>query len=114
MSLFFVILLGVLGVVLLLLELFLLPGFGVAGIGGIFSLSASVVVAYIYIGHTAGTITLIASMVLGIVGVIYFFSSHTVDKMGLDATIDSKVGLASPGKRMEEEMKKSDEPKSEN
>ncbi len=100
-----VILLGIVGVGLFLLELFLLPGFGIAGIGGVAALIASVALAYIRIGHMAGTITLVAETVIALIAIIAFFRSKAINKMALDTTIDSQVGLAKPGTRMEEELK---------
>ena len=102
MNVLLVIILGVVGVGLLLLELFLLPGFGIAGIGGFVSLAAAVVLAYTTISHLAGTITLVTAMVLSIIAIILFFRGHAIEKMALDTTIDSQVGLADPGKNMEE------------
>ncbi|MBO7501701.1 MAG: hypothetical protein J6T32_00620 [Paludibacteraceae bacterium] len=100
-----VVLLGLVGVGLLLLELFLLPGFGIAGIGGVASLIASMALAYIWLGHTAGTITLAAETIVSLIAIIVFFRSKAINKMALDTTIDSQVGLAKPGARMEEELK---------
>jgi len=105
MNIILVVILGLVGVGLLLLELFLLPGFGVAGISGIVAAIASIVLAYTTIGHTAGTITLVAEGILSLIAIIVFFRSRAIEKMALDTTIDSQVGLAKPGTRMEEELK---------
>jgi len=101
MDLLLVILLGVFGIVLLLLEMFLLPGFGIAGISGFACLIASVVVAYIKMGALAGHITLLAVVVLCALAVWGFLRSKALEKMSLDTTIDSKVDLAAPGKKIE-------------
>jgi len=101
MNLLLVILLGVFGVLLLLLELFLLPGFGIAGISGFACLIASVVVAYVKMSALAGHITLLAVVVLCAVAIWAFLRSKALEKMSLDTTIDSKVDLASPGKKIE-------------
>lgn len=97
-----VILLALVGVGLLLLELFLLPGFGFAGISGFASLIGSVVVAYIKISAMAGHITLAACVVLSALAVYGFLRSHALEKMALDTTIDGAVDLATPGKKMED------------
>jgi len=101
MNLLFVVLLGVFGILFLLLEMFLLPGFGIAGISGFACLVAAVVVAYIKIGAMAGHITLLAVVVLSALAIWGFLRSNALEKMSLDTTIDSKVDLASPGKKIE-------------
>ena len=52
MNIALVVILIVAGVILLLLELFLLPGFGIAGITGFLSLAGAVAAAYLRIGAT--------------------------------------------------------------
>ena len=101
------------GVVLLLLELFLLPGVGVAGVSGVLSLIGSVVVAYIYLNPVypwAGLVTLLISLVLIVVAVVFFFKSHAVEKMALDTTLDSHVEMPGAGKRMEQMSRDEAEP----
>ena len=99
-DLLIVILLVVFGVLLLLAELFLLPGFGIAGIS-IGCLIASVVVAYMTISHLAGHITLAIVFVLSVIAVVVFLKSHALEKMALDAKIDSKVSMPEPGKKLD-------------
>ncbi|MCQ2341736.1 MAG: hypothetical protein MJZ48_04720 [Paludibacteraceae bacterium] len=101
MNLLLVILLGVAGIILLLLEVFLLPGFGIAGISGFACLVAAVVVAYLRISAMAGHITLLAVVLLAALAIWGFIRSHALEKMSLDTTIDSKVDLAEPGKKIE-------------
>ena len=43
-----------------------------------------------------------ASIVLTVIAVYAFIKSHAIEKMALDTTIDSKVGLADPGKKIED------------
>ena len=95
MNIALVVILIVAGVILLLLELFLLPGFGIAGITGFLSLAGAVAAAYLRIGATAGHITLAAAL-----AVYGFLKSHALQKMALDASIDSQVTLASPGRKI--------------
>ena len=95
----------VFGVLMMVAELFLLPGFGIAGVCGLASLAGSVVVAYLKLAPVypwAGHVTLAACIVLTAVAVYAFVKSHAIEKMALDTTIDSKVELAEPGKRIEE------------
>ena len=101
MNIALVVILLVFGVLLLVAELFLLPGIGIAGIVGMLSLIASVIVAYTMIGITAGRITLAATIVLTALAIIWFIRSKTLQKMSLDTTIDSTVELAAPGKKIE-------------
>lgn len=99
MNLLLVILLAVAGIVLLLLEMFLLPGFGIAGVMGFVCLAGAVAAAYLCLGVVAGHITLGAVLVLSGLSIYGFIKSKALEKMGLDTTIDSKVSLASPARR---------------
>ncbi len=109
MNTLLVILLIAAGIILLLLEMFLLPGFGVAGVTGFCCLAGAVGVAYFCIGATAGHITLVAVLVLSGLSIYGFVKSKALEKMGLDTTIDSKVSLAAPGKKIENLEKEAEE-----
>ena len=102
MNIFLVVLLVLAGVALLLMEMFLLPGFGIAGISGFVSLIAAVVLAWLWIGRLAGLITLGACLVLSGLAIWGFLRSNALDKMALDSKIDSHVELAN------NKLKKSD------
>ena len=110
MNVFLVVLLVLAGVALLLMEMFLLPGFGIAGIGGFGCLIAAVVLAWLWIGQTAGFITLAACLVLSGLAIWGFVHSNTLDKMALDSKIDSHVELAN-NKLQKKEEPKTKEPK---
>ena len=104
MELLLVILCLIFGVALLVIELFLLPGFGVAGFAGFASLAVAVILAYVKLSAQypmAGHITLCASVLLTIIAIYAFYKSRAIEKMALDTTIDSSVGLADPGKKIE-------------
>ena len=94
MNIFLVVLLVLAGVALLLAEMFLLPGFGIAGISGFACLIGAIVMAWLWIGKTAGYITLGACLFLSALAVWGFLRSHALDKMALDSKIDSHVELA--------------------
>ena len=94
MNVFLVVLLVLAGVALLLMEMFLLPGFGIAGIGGFGCLVAAVVLAWLWIGKIAGYITLGACLVLSGLAIWGFLRSHALDKMALDSTVEGYVDLA--------------------
>ena len=96
------------GIGLLLAELFLLPGFGIAGICGFGSLIAAVVLAYVKLTALwawAGHVTLVACVVLCGIAIWMFLKSKAIDKMALDTKIESGVDMPSAGKHMEELQK---------
>lgn len=96
------------GVGLLLAEMFLLPGFGVAGIFGLCSLVGAVVIAYIKLTALwawAGHVTLAACILLCGIAVWIFLKSKALNKMALDTKIEGGVDMPSAGKRMEELQK---------
>ena len=99
-----VVLLVLAGVALLLMEMFLLPGFGIAGVSGFACLAGAVVMAWIKFGHVAGLITLGACVILSGFAIWGFLRSHALDKMALDTKIDSQVKLAN--NKLEEAKKK--------
>ena len=100
MNILILILLALAGVILLVLELFLIPGFGFAGVGGGACLVGAVVYAYLQIGATAGHITFFATLVVTIAAIYAFWKSKAIEKMGLDTSIEDKVELADPGKKI--------------
>ena len=106
MNIFLVVLLVLAGVALLLMEMFLLPGFGIAGVSGFLALIGAVVVAWVWIGHVAGLITLGACVILTGLAIFGFVRSNALDKMALDAKIDSHVELANNKLQKEEKKNK--------
>ena len=103
MNIFLVVLLVLAGVALLVVEMFLLPGFGIAGISGFACLAGAVVVAYLWISSMAGYITLGACILLSALAIWGFVRSKAIDKMALDSTIDSHVELANNKLKKEED-----------
>ncbi len=103
-----VVLLVLAGVALLLMEMFLLPGFGIAGISGFVCLVAAVVLAWVLLGKMAGYITLGACVLLSGLAIWGFLRSHALDKMALDTKIDGQVKLAN---NKLEQAKKKEAPK---
>ena len=65
--------------------------------------AALVAAIYPWAGHA----TLAAAFVLTGLAIYGFFRSRAIEKMSLDTTIDSKVELAAPGKKIEN-LKKED------
>ncbi len=82
----------VLGLLLVLLEIFLLPGLIAGIIGGLIVIFA-IIKAYIDHGATAGTITLIATIAAFVLLMIMLFQSKTWRKLTLHDAIDSKVNI---------------------
>jgi len=103
MNVFLVVLLVLAGVALLLLEMFLLPGFGIAGIGGFGCLIAAVVLAWLLISRMAGYITLGACLVLSGLAIWGFLRSNALDKMALDSKVEGHVELAKNKLKKEDE-----------
>ena len=104
MNVFLVVFLVIAGVALLLLEMFLLPGFGIAGVSGFACLVGAVVVAWIWMGHVAGLITMGACVLVSALAVWGFVRSHALEKMALDTKIDGHVELANNKLKKEEKL----------
>jgi membrane-bound ClpP family serine protease len=105
MYLILTIILVLFGIGLLLAEMFLLPGFGIAGIFGLASLIGAVVIAYLKLTTLwiwAGHITLAACVILCAVAIYVFVKSKAMDKMALDTKIEGGIDMPSAGKHMEE------------
>ena len=94
MNVFLVVLLVLAGVALLLMEMFLLPGFGIAGVSGFAALVGAVVLAWLKLGQVAGLITLGACVIVTALAIWGFLRSRALDKMALDTKIDGHVELA--------------------
>ncbi|ULB35807.1 MULTISPECIES: hypothetical protein [Proteiniphilum] len=80
-----------LGVLFMLIEIFLLPGISIAGIAGAIFLIGGIVYAYIFLGTSAGNITIAAaSLALG--GTFFWLiKSKSLRKISLEANIEGKV-----------------------
>ena len=88
MNILILILLSLAGVLLLVLELFLIPGIGIAGIAGGGCLVGAVdITFFVVLAATA-------------IAIYLFYKSKAIEKMGLDTKIDDKVELADPGKKI--------------
>lgn len=85
-----VFLLLVIGVLLLLVEFFLIPGISIAGIGGVLFLGGGVVYAYTAIGPVAGHLTVFGALVIIAFSVWIFLKAKTLEKMSLKTEIESK------------------------
>ena len=78
------------GLILFIIEVFLIPGISVAGIASACSLLNAIYYAFDSLGTQAGIIT-IGITIIGITGItIWFMKGKTVDKLALKQTLDYK------------------------
>lgn len=76
------------GLILFAIEVFLIPGISIAGIGSAVCVLYAIYSAFTSLGSEAGFITLGVSL-LGIIGVTWWFMrSKTVDRLSLKKTLD--------------------------
>ena len=81
----------VLGILLLLIEIFLLPGITIAGVSGAIFMIGGVVYSYIYLSSTAGNITLALSLILLALAFVWLLKSKSLQKIALTADIREAV-----------------------
>ena len=81
------------GLILLLVETLLLPGFAVTGILGIASMAAACWLAFTRIGTTAGILTVVVCLLLATALLVLVLRSSTWKKATLNTKIDSKVDV---------------------
>ena len=79
------------GIILFLVEIFLVPGISVAGVGGIVAIIAAIVYAYVKINLWAGHFTLVAAVLLILLALYITFRTNAIDSVSLKTEIDSKV-----------------------
>lgn len=81
----------IVAVILLLMELFVIPGISISGILSGCCLLYANYYAFTYMGETAGFCTLALSAIACIGSLIGFMRSKTLDKIALQKDINSKV-----------------------
>ena len=91
MELFIIGLLIVLGTLLLLAEVALIPGFGLAGISGVVSMIGSVVYAFMQLGEVAGLVTDAIAIAVSVVLILWAIYGKSLDNMALKENIVSTV-----------------------
>lgn len=89
----FIIILILVGLLLVLAEILLIPGVGVAGILGLVSLGGSCFYAFSEFGPGSGTIVTIVNVVLVLALTIYVLRAKTWKKLALNTNIESKVNI---------------------
>lgn len=92
-----IIILILVGLALLVLEILVVPGTGVAGIIGFAAMAAGIWMAYTRQGAQAGHITLIATLGVNLVGLVLALRSKTWKKAMLSTEINSKVNTIESG-----------------
>ncbi len=97
MELAFVICLIIIGLILVYIELFLLPGVFIVGILGGASMVIGVYLSYDFFGKTGGHITLSISVLALIISMILGYRQITSNKWTLNKTIDGKVKRVETG-----------------
>jgi membrane-bound ClpP family serine protease len=88
-----VITLIIIGIILLLLELLVIPGFGVTGILGLASLIGGIVLAYATLGATAGHLTLFSTLAGCGIALWIILRTKTWNKLSLKTNIDNRVDI---------------------
>ena len=91
MELFIIVALILAGLLLFIVEVFLIPGISIAGIASAICLLYANYYAFDALGLTAGFITLAASVIGCIAITVWFMHSKTVDKLSLKKTLDYKI-----------------------
>jgi membrane-bound ClpP family serine protease len=86
-----IVLLLSLALVLLLVEIFLLPGITIAGLGGLLCATGGVVYAYAEVGVVTGNISLGIALIVFSSLFYWLMRSNTIDKYALQTNIDGKV-----------------------
>ena len=103
-----IITLMIIGLILILAEIFLVPGIGVAGILGILSISGSSYLAFSGFGTLAGIIVTVVNLAILVCLTVVAFRAHTWKRLSLHTNIESKavadeaaiVSVGSKGKAM--------------
>lgn len=85
-------------IILFLVELFLIPGISIAGFLAGGCLIFANYYAFVYMGTTAGILTLVVSFIASIGSLILFMRSKTLDKIALKKNITSKVDRSAEAK----------------
>ena len=84
-----IIALVLIGVLLLVAELVLLPGFSVAGVGALLAFGVAIFYAFFEYGVLWGVVTLTVTVVLAVIAVFVSLRSNTWQRLSLKTTIDS-------------------------
>ncbi|KAA6320761.1 hypothetical protein EZS27_029507 [termite gut metagenome] len=92
MDVIIIIVLIIFAIVLLLVEVFLIPGISLAGIAAICCMIYANYYAFVHLGNVGGGITLAVSLAAGLSSLVLFMRSKMLDKVALTENIVSTVG----------------------
>jgi membrane-bound ClpP family serine protease len=81
----------ILGILFLIVEVYLIPGISIAGIGGVLCMAGGIILTFTHFGPAVGTLVLSLSALLLGGGMYWFFRSKTLEKMSLKSEISSKT-----------------------
>ena len=90
LDLIIILILALFGIGLIILEVFFIPGFGFAGIGGILFMGGAVWFSYEQLGTMIGNITLLSSIIFLIISFYFFVKSKMLNRIALKKEIKSK------------------------
>jgi len=92
MDILIVIVLCIIGILLILAEIFLIPGLTLTAVAGVAFSIGGVYYAFRYMGTTAGIITLVSVAIIIGIAFIYLIKSKALDRIALKTDISSTVG----------------------
>ena len=78
----------VLGILFMLIEIFLLPGISIAGIAGVIFIIGGIIYSYMFIGSTAGNITLASSAIALGASFAWLLKSKSLRRISLETNIE--------------------------
>lgn len=76
-------------ILLVILELFFLPGLSVAGFLSVVFYGVAIYYSFSHLGSVAGVITLVVAVLFTLFFIWYFMRSRTLDKMSLHTNIEN-------------------------
>jgi len=91
MDIFITVSLLILGILLVLAEIFLLPGVTIAIVGGAIFVGGGLFYAYTHLGAEGGNIALFATVITFLFTFFWVIKSKAINKIGLHTDIDSTV-----------------------
>lgn len=93
-----VITLLVIGLLMLFVEMFLIPGFGIAGVCGILCFAGAIVMAFMHYGASVGFLVLFCALIICGLFLVFALRAKTWKRLSLQQNIDSKA-LQTPEER---------------
>jgi len=88
---FVIIFLILLGLFLIFLEFFVIPGITVAGIGGLIFIVAGIAMVYRNYGASTGHIILFSTIIFAVILFVISFKSGTWDKLALKSAVTGQI-----------------------